>query len=221
MVCFMYKLIIFDLDGTLIDSIHGIGYAMNRVLDRFGFPQHSAEEYKMLVGEGMKNLVYRALPEDSRSETMVVECYEQMKQEYSLHWEQNMELFDGVHKLLDELLKREILLGINTNKKAEVTKFVVDKYLSRWGFVKVIGEDSFTPRKPDPAGARLILEASGILPGEALYIGDSEIDMQTACKAGLDAIGVLWGYRSEEKLKQYHPKALIRHPLELLQVLGK
>jgi phosphoglycolate phosphatase len=213
------KMIIFDLDGTLVDTIEGLQHSMNNVLQKFSFPCHNIEAYKQFVGQGIEKLVYNALPAENRNKKMVMECYDLMIQDYSKNWDQGMTLYDGIEPLLNELTRRNIPMAINTNKNQEMTDEIVKKYLSHWNFVRVIGYNENAPRKPDPSGPLNIINAVRVSAHECAYIGDSEIDIQTARNAGMVQVSVTWGFRSEEQLKSHKPQILLRNPLDILQLV--
>ncbi len=215
----LYKLVIFDLDGTLVDSIEGIKFSMNRVLDRFNFPNHDTETYKNLVGNGLRNLVRKALPPDFSDSDMVEKCYELMLEEYGKNWDRGMKLYDGIEAVLDELSKKNIQFAINTNKNQEMTDEIVEQYLSKWDFIRVIGFNHDLPKKPDPYGVDQIMKEAAITAEECLYIGDSEVDIQTAVNAGINYVSVSWGFRSKEQLERYSPKTIIDNPTELLDIV--
>ena len=214
-----YKLVIFDLDGTLVDSIEGIKFSMNRVLDRFNLPNHDTETYKNLVGNGLRNLASKVLPADFSDSDMAEKCYELMLDEYGKNWDREMKLYDGIEIVLDELSKKNITLAINTNKNQEMTDEIVEQYLSKWDFISVIGYNSDFPKKPDPYGVIQIMEKAEVSAEECLYIGDSEVDIQTAINAGISCVSVSWGFRTREQLESYNPKTIINRPVELFDLI--
>lgn len=214
-----YKLIIFDLDGTLVNSIEGLAYSMNNVLRMLKLPTHSIEEYKTFVGKGIKKLVFNALPEEYRSDKYVSSCNEFMLEDYLSNWEKNMQIYDGITELLDELKKRGILIAINTNKNQKIVDLIEKKTLKKWDFFSVNGLTPFTEKKPDPSSALSIVKKANVLPSETIFIGDSEIDIMTAKNAGMYSVSVLWGYRSKEELVKYEPDTFIEKPSELINLL--
>lgn len=211
-----YKAVIFDLDGTLLNTIEDLANSMNAVLAREGFPTHDVEAYKYFVGNGMRNLVKRALPEDCRSEEQVDRYLEAMKQEYSLRWDEKTQPYEGIPELLDRLKEMGIKTAVLSNKPHEFTKLTISRILSRWEFDAVLGERPSVPRKPDPAGALEIVRLLGLSPDEFLYVGDTGTDMETACAAGIYAVGALWGFRKADELLAAGAKKLIAVPGELL-----
>jgi phosphoglycolate phosphatase len=215
-----YEGIIFDLDGTLIDSLVDIAASMNRVLVRNGFPAHEFPAYRFFIGNGMINLVRRTLPEDVRSEDeLVSRLFREMLDDYREHCLDKTKPFAGITDLLDILSERKLRLTILSNKVDELTKKVVKTLFSGWSFEIMLGTSEQVPRKPDPTGIKLISESLDIVPEKLLYLGDSGVDMQVANKVGIMSVGVLWGYRTKEELIEYGAKALIQHPLELIPLL--
>ena len=212
--------IIFDLDGTLVDSLEDIAESMNKVLLRYGFETHDLQAYKYFIGNGIKNLVREALPHYSREDEMISKCFDSMMEEYRDHCTDKTKPYQGIGELLDELTKHDIRLSVFSNKVDELTKKVVSTLLPNWNFEVVIGASSDIPRKPNPEGAFLISETLRIPPADLIYLGDTGIDMQTATSASMYAVGALWGYRTDEELISNGAKSLILHPLDLLKLLG-
>lgn len=214
-----YKAVIFDLDGTLLNTIEDLADSMNAVLARYGYPTHDIQSYKYFIGSGIRNLVYEALPPEKRDEAIISTCMAGMKEEYGKRWADKTRPYDGIPELLDALAVKNIKLSVLSNKPHEMTKLAVEKLLSKWTFDAVYGERAGVPRKPDPAAALEISKALGIPPHEFLYVGDSGIDMKTANSSGMYAVGVLWGFRSAEELQNAGAKTLIKKPLDLLTLL--
>ena len=214
-----YKAVLFDLDGTLVDSLKDIANSMNAVLARFGYPTHHIQSYKYFVGDGTKSLVLRSLPEMHKSEEIVSLCLNAMKEEYRKHWADNLRTYDGITQLLDELQIRNLKLTILSNKSNDLTRMVVTKFLSNWNFEEVFGIRPDIPKKPNPMAAKLIAKKIDILPGEFIYLGDTDTDMKTANAAGMYAVGVLWGFREAEELISSGAQTLIKYPLDLLKLL--
>lgn len=213
------KLIIFDLDGTLVDSIEGLATAMNKVLESRGYPQHRVEDYKRFVGNGIKKIVMRGLPLESRDQETVNLCYDKMLTAYAEHYAVGMSIYKDIDIVLNELTSKGITLAINTNKNQEMADKVVDGFLKQWNFVKVIGATENYEIKPSPIGAIHIAETVGVQPSECIYIGDSEVDLITARNAGMQSILVTWGFRTEEQLKTHKPEVLVQSPMDILRYL--
>ncbi len=213
-----FKGVIFDLDGTLVDSLEDIADSMNKVLLRYGFKTHDLQAYKYFIGNGIRNLVREALPEPSRSDDLVSKCFDLMMEEYSNHCIDKTKPYPGVSELLDELTKNNIRLSVFSNKVDELTKRVVSTLLPNWKFEVVIGACTEIPRKPNPEGAFLISEKLRLPSSDLIYLGDTDVDMKTATSAKIYAVGALWGYRTAEELISSGAKSLITHPLDLIQL---
>lgn len=214
-----YEAIIFDLDGTLIDTIEDLANSMNYVLISRGFPAHDLTAYKYFVGAGMQNLVRQALPATERDTGTVEECLKAMTAEYSQHLMEKTALYPGIPELLDALTARKTKMTILSNKPDQFTKTIVEKLLSPWHFELVAGSKENVPRKPDPTAALEIAKLLGIPPAKFLYLGDTGIDMQTATRAGMFPVGVLWGFRNREELLANGAKKLIGNPPDILKSL--
>lgn len=215
----MIKGVIFDLDGTLVDSLVDIADSMNRVLTSYGFPTHSLIAYQYFIGNGIRNLVREALPGEEREENRISQCFEAMMEDYSQHCVDKTVPYPGVIELLDELNRRGIKCAVFSNKVDELTKKVVATYFPRQRFEVVIGSRFDIPRKPNPEGAFFISDIIRISTSELLFVGDTSVDMQTAKNAQITSVGVKWGYRTEEELLKNGAQNLIGNPLELLQLL--
>jgi phosphoglycolate phosphatase len=214
-----YHAVLFDLDGTLLDTLDDIGNAMNRVLAQNGFPTHPIDAYRHFVGDGAYMLTHRVLPETERDETTLHNCLEGFLKDYEQNWMIMTKPYEGVSEMLTELTTRGLKMAILTNKPHAFSKQCVAEFLSFWRFDIVIGQRNNFPRKPDPAGALEIAEFLHIPAANFLYLGDSAVDMQTAASASMFPVGALWGFRSANELKQNGAKVLIDHPLKLLNLL--
>jgi phosphoglycolate phosphatase len=214
-----FKGVIFDLDGTLVNSLEDIADSMNKVLERLGYPQHNLQSYKYFVGNGLRNLVRRALPEGS-DEGFISSCFDLMMEEYRKNCINKTRPYAGIVELLDELSFRQIKLAIFSNKVHELTQIVVETLLPKWDFEVVLGASPEVPRKPNPMGALLISKKMGIDSERFIYLGDTNVDMETANRAGMYAVGALWGFRTKEELISNGAKYLLNHPLDLLNILN-
>ncbi len=214
-----YKAVIFDLDGTLLDTIEDLGDSTNSMLEKHGYPVHDLKAYKYFVGNGMRNLVLRALPEDKRDNISVDQGLIEMQSEYAKRWADKTRPYPGIPALLDALTEKGVKLAVLSNKLDRFSNDIVKKLLPDWSFYPVYGEREGVPIKPDPAGALEIARILGISPEEFLYLGDTGIDMKTAVSAGMCAIGVLWGFRTAEELVKNGANMLIADPLEVLKML--
>jgi phosphoglycolate phosphatase len=214
-----HSCVLFDLDGTLVDSLADLADSMNRVLTRHGLPSHPVQAYRYFVGEGIVKLVQRALPVEARQPDLIEECVREMRQEYALHWADTTKPYPGIAELLDALTARQIEMAILSNKPDELTREVVRTLLPKWHFAVVAGARETIPRKPDPAGALRIADLLHRNPADFLYLGDTNTDMQTARGAGMFAIGALWGFRTAEELKKNGAQTLLSVPIELCRLL--
>lgn len=215
-----FKAVLFDLDGTLLDTIEDLADSMNSVLRRNAFPVHGLEAYKYFVGAGMENLVRRAIPRSLREdETIVTGCLQSMLEEYARGWKVKTRPYEAIPELLDALVDRGVKMAILSNKTNDLTQRMVEELLGSWRFEAVWGERSSVARKPDPTAAVQIAEQIGIPAHDFVYLGDTSIDMQTATSAGMYAVGALWGFRQADELLAAGAKALIGKPLDLLELI--
>ena len=212
----MIKLVIFDLDGTLIDTMKDIANACNYALEQCGCPASKLEEYNMLVGRGIDNLFRGALPESLKTEEMVVKMREYFVPYYNEHKCDFTCPYEGILEALEKLDAAGLKFAVASNKYQEGTEQLVEKFFGRYDFVKVLGQREGKPIKPDP---EIVFEIMAELPGisveEVAYCGDSDVDMQTGLGAGVKTIGVTWGFRTREELEAYNPHALIDRPDEI------
>ena len=216
----MIKLVIFDLDGTLIDTMEDIANACNYALEQCGCPVRRLDEYNMLVGRGIDNLFRGALPEDLKNEEMVAKMRGFFVPYYNEHKCDYTRPYNGIIELLDRLSADGLQFAVASNKYQEGTEQLVEKFFSKYDFVKILGQREGKPIKPDPEIVAEAMEGMpGIGPDEVLYCGDSDVDMQTGISAGVKTVGVTWGFRTREELAAYSPLALIDSPMELVDVI--
>jgi len=214
-----YRAVIFDLDGTLLDSVDDLADSTNITLRQLGFPEHDREAYKYFVGEGLENLARQALPEDHRDVDTLAKCAALLRDEYGRRWADKTRPYEGVPELLDTLASQGIKMAILSNKPDEFTKVVVAKLLPKWRFENVAGSKPSVPKKPDPTVSLQIAETAGIPPSEFIYLGDTHTDMETANAAHMYAVGALWGFRTADELIKSGAKVLIKRPMDLLELL--
>ncbi len=214
-----FEAVLFDLDGTLLDSIEDLTDSMNIVLDGFGFPGHDAKACKHFVGDGVEMFALRALPENRRDEATVAQCAAEMRAEYRKRWSLKTRPYDGIPELLDDLTLRNLKLAVLSNKPEESTKEMVAELLAKWRFYPVAGARPLVPKKPDPTLAIEISQQLRVPADKFLYLGDTGTDMKTARGAGMFPVGALWGFRTAEELKDTGAKVLVEHPSEVLQFL--
>ncbi len=206
---------IFDLDGTLLDTIGDIADSMNRVLEEHGLPTHSIDAYKLFVGDGIRELVRRSLPENSRTAVGIDRMVEAMSAEYDLRWRMKTRMYPGIDAMLEMLVAKGIRLAIVSNKPDSFTRVMVDALLGAWPFEHVIGAEGRFPKKPAPDAALFVAGTMGIAPSRCIYLGDTSIDMITAVRARMTAIGVTWGFRTPDELIESGAEFLIDHPMDL------
>lgn len=214
-----YQAVLFDLDGTLLDTLADLGNAMNRVLAAQGLPGHPLEAYRYFVGEGARLLVTRSLPENRRDAATIAACLAAFQADYDQNWQVETKPYPGIPEMLDALTARGLKLAVLSNKPHDFTRRCVHELLPRWTFNPVFGLRETVPRKPDPAGALEIAACLNIPPANFLYLGDTAIDMQTARAAGMFPVGALWGFRSAEELAESGAEVLLEEPVGLLGVL--
>lgn len=215
----MIKGVIFDLDGTLANSIEDIADSMNKVLKEKDFPTHDYSTYKTFVGRGVKTLVEKALPENNRTESEILSSFDRMMKVYDENCIVKTCLYPEISELLTSLSEKNIKIAVFSNKANELTQKVVKVLLADWKLEHVLGAGGDIPRKPDPKGALLISEKMGIPPEELIYVGDSGVDMETAHNSGMHAAGVLWGFRDMEELLENGAQTILEHPMDLIKSL--
>lgn len=215
-----FEAVLFDVDGTLLDTIQDLADSMNDTLAHFGFPTHAVDRYKYFVGDGMENLVRRSLPDSVRADPSVVsECFLLMRRAYGRNWNRKTRPYPGIPELLDGLAGKGVRMAVLSNKPDDFTRKAVRELLSPWRFEIVQGERPPVPRKPDPSSALGISGRMGVKPGNFIYLGDTATDMETANAAGMFAVGALWGFRSAGELTASGARKLIGTPPELLDLL--
>ena len=210
-----YKGIIFDLDGTLLNTLEDLADSVNAVLAGLDLPQHTLADYRYHVGRGMRSLITNVLPAGLRDEKLIDECCGKMFIEYGKRWDAKTRPYEGIPVLLDSLEAHNIPMSIVSNKEQHFTLRVVEKFLGKWKFQAVFGERKGVARKPDPVS---LVEAAGIMElkcGDILCLGDSGSDMTAAVNAGMHPVGALWGFRDAGELLQNGAEVLVRRPMEL------
>ena len=212
--------VIFDLDGTLLDTLEDIADSANSVLAKCNFPLHGLEAYRQFVGEGVGMLIERALPQEKRTTPIITECVQAFRDEYAVNWNNKTKPYSGIFEMLDALTARNLKLAVLSNKPDDFTKRCAGEYLAQWPFEIVKGLNSSTPPKPDPAGAQQIAVQLKIQPSDILFLGDSGTDMKTAIAAGMFPVAALWGFKPRVELEYDGVQALIEHPQELLSIIN-
>ncbi|MFN0076264.1 MAG: HAD family hydrolase [Prosthecobacter sp.] len=215
------KAFIFDLDGTLIDSLADIAESINRMLDARGYPRCEQEVFKQMVGDGMEKLVERALPEHARSDELIKICVEEYRAHYDTLWNAQTRPYDGIVEMLASLKTQGLKLGVISNKAHRFTVPMTEHFFGTAVFDHILGQRVEVPRKPAPDGAHEMAALLGLQTDEMAYVGDSGIDMQFAKSSGMKPVGVRWGFRSEAELLECGADVLISHPVELFDLAGK
>jgi len=213
-----FKGIIFDLDGTLVNSLEDISDAMNKVLQGLNFPTHTYDTYQYFIGSGLRNLVSKALPAANNSDDQIEICFECMINEYREMCTIKTKPYDGIVELLENLNSQNIKLAVFSNKANELTKKIASKIFPNH-FDQAVGLSTEALKKPNPFEALEISKKWNLKLEEILFVGDSDIDMQTAVNANMFPVGVSWGYRTEKELIESGATIVINSPSELLQLI--
>lgn len=214
-----YRAVLFDLDGTLLDTLEDLADSINAVLIRLGFPVYGPDDYRTFIGDGVELLARRALPEDRRDDAMVSLIVAEGRREYGRRWADKTRVYEGIEGLLDTLTGRGIRMAVLSNKPDDFTGMMVSHYLPRWQFDAVWGARVDVPKKPDPGAALAIASLLRVPPSQFLYLGDTDTDMRTARSAGMFPVGALWGFRTGDELIKNGARALIDRPGDLLGLL--
>lgn len=217
----MKKAVIFDLDGTLTDTVGSIAEAGNGMLKLRGLEPQPVDAYRYFAGDGAKVLVLRALAAagEAKPEAVIDEALAQYMEIFKDTCTHGVKPFDGIVELLEELAARNVAAAVLSNKPHPMTVDVVHSFFGENTFAVVQGQTADIPPKPDQTGVNRILAQLGLSAADCLYVGDTDTDMQTGRNAGMESVGVLWGFRNEEELRKHHADHIIAHPLELLKLL--
>lgn len=213
----MIKAVIFDLDGTLLNTLDGLKNSTNFALEHFGYPPHSIEKIRQFVGNGVAKLIERAIP-NGLNNPKYNDCLTLFKEHYSNTMEQYTHPYDGILELLTELKKKNVLIIVLSNKFDSAVKPLCKKYFDGL-YDLAIGENEANPPKPNPTSTLAILKHFNLKPEEVIFVGDSEVDVRTANNAKLKFFGVLWGFRTKYVLENEGAKSLINKPVELIKYL--
>jgi phosphoglycolate phosphatase len=214
-----YPAVIFDLDGTLLDTLDDIAFSMNAALREAGVPEHKPAEYRRLVGQGLDTLAYLSLPLERRDHRTVTQCVAAMRKVYAGRWNHSTRPYAGIPELLASLKKMGIRCAVCSNKAHDFTVKIVAWFFGDGVFETVLGGGKFPP-KPDPGGALHIAAAMGIAARDIVYVGDSDVDMKTAVNAGMFPAGAAWGFRSREELLENGAKIIADTPEEIIVFLA-
>lgn len=214
----MIKAVLFDLDGTIADSLYDLAYNANKVLKNFGYPTHKVEKYKMFVGNGIARMLECALPEGKKSE--LEKLKPQFMENYNKTCCDNTKRYDGVIELIDALKQNGVKIAVVTNKQQPMAEKVVEKlYPNR--FDVICGYVEGRPAKPNPAGAFYAMEKLDVKPQECIFLGDSDVDINCGINCNAYPCGVLWGFRTKSELINAGAKSVIEKPMQLLDIINK
>ncbi len=216
----MYQACIFDLDGTLTDTLDSITYSVNLTLQEMGLSEITREQCRTFIGNGARYLMEEALKASGDAcASRIDDAMEIYGRVFGENCTYQVKPYDGIVELLAELKAEGIKLAVLSNKPHAQTKDVVAKFFGSDIFNYIQGQCDGIPRKPDPAAALMIAQQFGVSNQACVYIGDSDVDMETACAAGMASVGVTWGFRSEEVLMTHGAEYMIHHPKELLSII--
>lgn len=210
------KAIIFDLDGTLIDSLADIAEAVNLMLDDHGHPRRDAQVFRQLIGGAMEALIEQALPPAQRSEEMIIRCVAEYRAHYGRIWQNHTRPYPGMVGVLAKLKARGLRLGVISNKSHAFAQPMTEHFFGTQCFDFIIGRQDRLPQKPHPAMAVEMCSLLDLAPANCAYVGDSGIDMLFARASGMKAVGVLWGFRDEDELRESGAELLLKSADELL-----
>ncbi len=213
-----YKGIIFDLDGTLLDTLSDIANSVNEVLVNYGYPTHSKEEYQIKIGKGFCSLIEQSMPDNTES-AILKEGLEKFINAYHKNYKKETKPYGGIVSLLKALNNKGMPIAVNSNKRNDYTNNLLQYLLPGIAFSAIYGERPGCVKKPDPQAALEIAEQMQLDPKEVVFIGDSKTDMITARNAGMDSIGVLWGFRDEAELRQYNATYVVKRPHSIYNIV--
>ena len=215
----MKKLVIFDLDGTLLNTIDDLGHAANHALQQHDFPTHSTASYPFFVGNGVRRLMERVLPESSRNDQIVETMLKDFKAYYDEHLTDYTKPYPGITELLEDLRDKGVKLAVASNKYHAAVVRLIEHAFPTIDFVAVEGQKEGVKVKPDPSIVFSVLAQAHVEKADTLYIGDSGVDMETARRACVDSVGVTWGFRPIKELNEYHADAIVNSPQEIVGIV--
>lgn len=212
----MKKLVVFDLDGTLVDSIFDLGNAVNFALEKHNLPLHPMSDYYTFVGNGMEDLVRRSMGDKGADDKLYLKVRKDFDEHYNAHSNDNTVAYEGVTELLENLKSKGIKTAVLTNKAQEYVGAILDKCFQNHKFDLYFGQRQGVMRKPHPQAFELLLKELNVCKEDCLYIGDSEVDVKTARNARVDLVAVSWGYRSIDTLVNSGAEIIVNKPKEIL-----
>lgn len=216
-----YKAVLFDFDGTLLDTLDDLAASANRVLAARGFPTHAHDAYRWFIGDGSAVLMERALPTSQRTPEQIRACLQELLDDYNQNWHHATRPYDGIDQLLNALQDRNISMAVVTNKPHRFTERMIEHYFRRVPFLSVLGQREGIPKKPDPQQALTAARTMHVEVSQCIFLGDSAVDMETARRAGMKAVGAGWGFRPARELWEAGAACVIARPLELLTLLTR
>lgn len=214
----MKRLVIFDLDGTLLNTIADLANSTNHALKKLGYPTHELEKYNFMVGNGINKLFERALPEKERTEENILRVRQEFIPYYDKHNADESRPYPGIPELLETLQTRGIQVAVASNKYQAATEKLIAHYFPNIQFIAVFGQREGVKVKPDPTIVEDILRIAKVEKEEVLYVGDSGVDMQTAINAGITSCGVTWGFRPRTELESFSPNHIVDKAEEILSL---
>ena len=215
----MKKLVIFDLDGTLLNTIADLAQSTNHALNVLGYPTHEESAYNFMVGNGINKLFERALPETAKNEENVLRVRKEFIPYYDAHNADKSHPYPGIPELLEQIQSQGLQIAVASNKYQAATAKLVAHYFAEGTFATVYGQRDNVPTKPDPTVVYNILAETGYTRDETLYVGDSSVDMRTAANSGLRSVAVTWGFRPRKELEENGAVYIIDRPEQLLDIV--
>jgi phosphoglycolate phosphatase len=216
-----YSAAMFDLDGTLVNTLKDIADGVNRSLVKLGYPTHRVADFRRFIGDGREVLARKSLPESCRDSFIVDKLLDLINQDYVQHWADTSAPYPGIPEMLDRLSEEGIKLAILSNKPDSFTQQMVQRLLGEWKFEVISGALPDVPVKPNPYAALRIATRLKLAPERILYAGDSDVDMQMASTAGMFSVGVLWGFRTAGELLTNGARVLVSHPAEISRLFER
>lgn len=215
----MKKLVIFDLDGTLLDTIKDLGTATNAALEKNGLPVHNIESYPLMVGNGVRKLIERALPQDYKNDDVIDRILADFKEYYNEHNTDFTVPYDGIIDLMRDLNDMGVAIAVASNKYQDAVTKIIGHYFSEFSIIEAAGQRTGVPVKPDPSIVFSILLKAEIAKDDVLYVGDSGVDMETAWRACVDSVGVTWGFRTEQELRTNRATFIVHKPMQITDIV--
>ncbi len=214
-----FDFVVFDLDGTLLNTLEDLADSVNAALENNGYPAHLYADYRTLVGKGALNLITRSLPETARTDEIVEKVHAEFSEIYAQNCFVKTDVYPGILEALERIAATGVKMAVLSNKPDRYMQGIRERYYSNVDFAAFRGKREGIPVKPDPAGIEALAKEAGASLDNAVYIGDSSVDMQTAKNSSLFACGVLWGFRSREELEQHGADCLVASPEELAEFI--